>query len=348
MTLAALFVAVLLLLANAFFVGAEFGLIAARRTRLEQLAAEGDHRARVALSSARELSLMLSGAQLGITMASLGLGYVAEPAVAKLLEGPLALAGLGEGAAHSVALVVGLTIVVFLHMLIGEMVPKNIAIAESERVALLLAVPMRAYTSLFRPVVRALTVTANTLVRLLRVEPRDELMSAHTADEFARLLAASRQAGMLEEFEHELLTSALGFTERQVGEVMVPLERVVTVPATSTPASVEKVAVERGHSRLPVYGRNPADILGFVHAKDLLDLDPASRHRPLPGRLIRRMLVVRHGDDLQGVLLAMQRARRHFALVVDDVGRAAGVATIADLLEELVGEVREESPPGRD
>jgi len=339
MTVLALAGAAVLLVANAFFVGAEFALIAARRTRMEQLADEGVTRARVALASMRELSLMLSAAQLGITMASLGLGFLAEPSVAQLLDGPLHAVGLSDSAAHSTAVVIALVIVVFVHMVVGEMVPKNIAIAEPERTALALAVPIRAFVAVFRPVVHLLNLAANAGVRLVGVEPTGELVTAHTAAEIARMVHASRRAGLLDELEHELLSGALVFPERTVATAMVPLARVVSVPATASPARVEEVAVESGHSRIPVWSASPADIRGFVHAKDLLDVDPAARHRPLPGRLVRRMLVVRSDDILQEVLLAMRRARLHFALVTDEHGATAGIVTIDDVLSELVGEI---------
>jgi CBS domain containing-hemolysin-like protein len=340
-TLWALVAAVILLLANAFFVAAEFAVLAARRTRLEQLEAEGRSGARRALANARQLSLMLSGAQLGITMASLGLGYVAEPAVARLLEGPLQAAGVPAALSHTLAFVVALTIVVFLHMVIGEMVPKNIAISEPERSALLLAVPLRAYMVVFGPLIRLLNVLANGGLRLLGVEPRDELVVAHTAEEIGSMLTASRREGLLEEFEHRLLSGALGFAGRTVGAVMVPRDRVVAVPVDSTPEAVESIVVERGHSRVPVYGDDLDAVIGFVHAKDLLDLGAAHRYRPLPRRLVRRMLVVSPERTLQQVLVAMQRARLHFAVVVEG-GRTAGIVTLEDVLEELVGDIRDE------
>jgi CBS domain containing-hemolysin-like protein len=335
-------IGLVLLVANAFFVAAEFALVAVRRTRVEQLAAGGDARARAAERSIRELSFMLSASQLGITMASLGLGFVAEPALASLLEGPLAALGLPAAASHTLAFVVALTVVVFLHMVLGEMVPKNIAIADAERSTLWLAVPLRAFTAVFRPLIAVLNRSANAGLRLLGVEPRDELVAAHTADEIAAMLAVSRDEGLLQDVEHQLMTGALGFARRQVSTVIVPRERIVAVSAGATAEQVARIVVQSGHSRLPVFGRDLDDILGFVHAKDLLDLGPATLRRPLPGRLVRRMLVVPEDRTLPQLLLAMRRARLHFALVVDGQGRAAGLVTIEDLLEELVGDIRDE------
>ncbi len=337
--------AVALLVANGFFVAAEFGLVAARRTRIEQLVGGGDARARAVQRSIRDLSFMLSASQLGITMASLGLGWVGEPAVASLLEGPVGLSGLPEGAAHTVSFVVALTIVVFLHMVVGEMAPKNIAIARAEETALAVAVPMLAFTGAFRPVVHLLNLLANLVLRLVGVAPPDRAVDAHTGDEIAAMLALSRRAGLLEDVEHRLLSGALGLPGRQVTAAMVPRSQVVAVSAAATAEEVEQVVLESGHSRLPVVGRDLDDVLGFLHAKELLGLGPGARHRPFPRHLVRRMLVVPERTNLEQVLLAMRRARVHFALVVGPSGATLGLITLEDVLEELVGEISDEHDP---
>jgi CBS domain containing-hemolysin-like protein len=337
-----LLVAVLLLAANGVFVAAEFALVAVRRTRIDQLAAEGDTRAKSAQRALRDLSFMLSASQLGITMASLGLGFVAEPAIARLLEGPLHQFGIPAAATHSIAFAIALTTVVFFHMVLGEMVPKNIAIAEPERTALWLAAPMRAFTVAFGPLIRGLTALANRGLRLLGVEPRDELVVAHTGEEIAGMLAVSRREGLLEEVGHRLMSGALGFADEPVAAVMVPRGEVAAVGAGSTIEQIERRVIDTGHSRLPVFGRNLDDVIGFVHAKDLLDITGPHRRRPLPPSLVRRMLVVPGDQPLQTVLRSMRRARMHFALVVDGDGRTAGIVTLEDVLEEVVGEIRDE------
>lgn len=337
-----LLVAVLLLAANGFFVAAEFALIAARRSQLERLAAEGDGRAIAALRATRELSFMLSAAQLGITIASLLLGAVAEPAVAHLLEKPLHATGLGEGTSHTVAFVIALSIVVFLHMVVGEMVPKNVAISAPDTSVLWLAPPMWAFSTLFRPVVWALNQSANALLRLMGIEPTDELSEGRTGDEIADLLAVSRREGMLEEVEHRLMTGALRFPVRRVSSVMITRDAVVRVPRTATVAEVEEVALGSGHSRIVVHGRDLDDAQGFVHVKDLLGVPPEQRDRRLPARLVRRMLVVPVDRTLQQLLLAMRESRVHVALVVDGQGRTAGLVTLEDVLEALVGDIRDE------
>jgi CBS domain containing-hemolysin-like protein len=334
--------AALLLLANGFFVAIEFALVATRRDRLEQIAEEGDARARAAIASGRELSFMLSSAQLGITLASLGLGYVAEPSVAALIEHPLEWLHVPHGLIHPIALVLALTIVVFLHMVVGEMIPKNVAIAEPERTALWLALPMRAFTFLLRPVIGVLNAMANGGQRLLGVEPRDEIVNLATGEELIGMLAASRREGFLDEVEHGLLTGALGFSEREVSTVMVPREQVVAVRAGTAVEVVEAAVVESGQSRLPVYERSLDEVVGYVHVKDLISLPLDARSRPLPRSIVREMLSVAADEPLQNLLLVMRSARLHVAVVVGPDRRTVGIVTLEDLLEALVGDIRDE------
>lgn len=342
MNLRYLALSLLLLVANGFFVAVEFALIAARRTKLQELEAKGDIRARLAMASERELSFMLAGAQLGITMASLGLGYVAEPAVAHGIESLLGRIDAPETLLRSLSFLIALTIVVFFHMVVGEMAPKNIAIAEPERSALWLAVPARIYANLFRPFIYLLNALANAGLRLIKVEPRDEVISSATAAELARMARASRREGLLGRLEQRLLSGAATLSERDAGSAMVPRTEITAVPITATPAEIERVVLESGHSRLPVYAGDLDHIVGFFHAKDLLRIAPDERDRPLPRRFIRRLLVVPESRKLHPLLFDMKRERTHLALVVDEHGGTAGVVTIEDLLEELVGEIRDE------
>lgn len=342
MTVGNVALAFVLLLANAFFVAIEFALVAARRTRLEHLAEEGDRRAALALKSAGQLSIMLAGAQLGITMASLGLGYVAEPAVGDSIERALGRLELPAGVEHSAAVVVALGIVVFFHMVIGEMAPKNVAITDPERAAMLLNRPMRMFVRLFGPLIALLNASANAALHVFGVEARDELMSAHTADDIAAMLVASRSEGLVDESEHRLLSGALGFPSRTAASVMVPRPQIVAVPAGATAAEIAELAEESGHSRFPMYGRDIDDVLGFVHAKALLGVPPVAWHLPLRSKLITTMLVVAEEQRLPDILLEMQQARTHFAVVVDHAGLTRGIVTLEDVLESLVGDIRDE------
>ncbi len=342
-----LVIAILLLLANGFFVGAEFGLIAARRSKIEQLAEGGDRKAKLALRSVRELSFMLAGAQLGITMASLGLGAIAEPAVARLIEAGLHNAvELPPDVLHTVSFVIALTIVVFLHMVVGEIAPKNIAIAKPEGTALWVAAPFRLYTSLFRPFIHLLNAVSNAGVRLVGVEPKDEARSVHTSDEIGLMIAESHRGGAIDKFEHRLLEGAIQFSERDAASVMVPRTDLVAVPLDVTHEELERVIVESGHSRIPVYAEDLDHVVGFFHAKDLLKVRNDEWDRPLARRLIRQMLVVPESRQLHPLLLDMRRQRRHFALVIEEHGGTAGIVTLEDLLEELVGEIQDEYDAG--
>lgn len=242
----------LLLLGNGFFVGAEFALIAARRTRIEPLAEHGSRLAAAALRAMGQLPLMVAGAQLGITVCSLGLGALAEPAIAHLLEGPLGAAGVDERALHPVAFVTALAIVVFLHTVIGEMVPKNIALAGPERAVLVLGLPMLVFARATRPLLVALKWMSQRLLRLARIEPTEAVKTVFTAEELASLVTESRTEGLLDEADHGRLHGALALTTRTAGEVMVAWSAVDAVPAEVTPEALEQLATATGHTRFPV------------------------------------------------------------------------------------------------
>ncbi len=335
--------AIVLLIANGFFVGAEFALVAARQSKIEQLAEGGNRRARAAQGAMRELTLTLAGAQLGITMCSLGLGFVAEPAVAQGLEAAAtSLFEVPDAALHAASFTVALAIVTLLHMVIGEMAPKNIAIAEPERSALWIALPFRLFTALFRPIIWALNHLANLGVRAIGVEPQQERVAAHSVTEIKDMIRRSAHEGLVADSEGRLLAGAAAFGEKDCTAVMVPRTELVAVPAAMTPAEIEGVALASGHSRLPVYGRSMDEIYGLIHVKDLLKTDEDSRQNPFDRKLIRPMLVVPESLDIHPLLIRMRKERKHFALVVDEHGGTAGIVTLEDLLEELVGEIRDE------
>lgn len=338
-----LLVMVCLLLANAFFVAVEFAVIAARRTKLASLASSGGLRARLAERASHDLSIELAGAQLGVTMSSLALGFVAEPVVSHMLESGLHnVAQLPDALVRTLGFVAALAIVSLLHMIIGEMVPKNIALAAPERALMWLAVPDRIYLFAFAPVVHALNGLANLGTRVFGVAPTSELDTVHSAEELAHLLADSRSEGLIPAFEHELLVGALGLAHRPVMEVALPWDSVVTVARTSSVAAIEAVVVDTGHSRIPVLGSGD-EVLGFLHAKDLLTLPSTARGAQLPLGRLRRMLLVGEQATLEEVLLMMQRARIHLAVVQDADGDPTGLVSLEDLLEELVGDISDES-----
>ena len=291
---------------------------------------------------ARRLSLSLAAAQLVIAMASLLLGYVAEPAVAAILEEGLGFLHISGNVLHPIALIIALAIVVFLHMVIGEMVPKNIAIADPERTALAVSLPFRGFILLFRPVISLLNGTANGVLRLLRVKPADVLEAGHAAEALAILIAEGRREGVIGDFAHRLLTGAIVFGDRDAFEVMVPRPDTVAVSSEATVAEIEEGAVRAGHSRIPVHTGDLDDVVGFVHVKDLLVVDEEDRDRPPHPSLIRPLLVVPETVRVSTLLTRMRRAHSQMALVIDEHGGASGIITLEDIAEELVGDIWDE------
>ncbi|MDH3189455.1 MAG: hemolysin family protein [Acidimicrobiia bacterium] len=330
---------VLLLIANGFFVAAEFSFITARRNVLEER--EG-RSSKVAVGLNKNLSLSLAGAQLGITMASLALGAVAEPAIAGFLEAGLGLVGLTEATKHAIALVVALLIVVFLHMVIGEMAPKNIAISSPEPTAIALALPFRAFIVVFRPLIAMLNGTANLVLRLFGVQPADALEVGHSAEDLAIVIGAGQKEGVIGEFAHNLLTGAIVFGNRDASEVMTPRPDVIAAEVDDSAAAVLQLMQRTGHSRILIHTGDLDDVIGFVHIKDLISTDPESLSEPVSPEMIRLALAVPESASLQSVLTSMRRARSHIGIVVDEHGSAAGIVTMEDIAEELVGDIADE------
>lgn len=339
MNIAALVAMVLLLLLNGFFVAAEFAFTAAGKHQLEM---HNTRASRAAIRAIEELSFSLAGAQLGITIASLLLGAVAEPAVASLIEAIISpVVQLSDATLHTISLIVSLLIVVFLHMVIGEMGPKNVAIADPERSALVMALPFRLYSVILRPMIWLLNELANILLRLVGVDPSDT-KEAHTADDLASLITAGRREGVVEDFAHRVLTGAIDVSDLHAESLMVPRTDIVALPATATPADIERTVITHGFSRIPVYEGNLDDVTGFVHAKDTLGLSGDEVHRPMPPHLIRPLLVVPASKRVGDLLERMRTDRRHLALLVDEYGGTAGIVTLEDIVEEVVGEIRDE------
>lgn len=336
MTTLALVATVVLLLGNAFFVGAEFALIAARRTRLEPLAEAGSKRAATALRAMGQIPLMIAGAQLGITICSLGLGAIAEPALAHLLERPFHAVGLSDQMVHPVAFVLALAVVVFLHTVVGEMVPKNVALAGPERAVLWLGPPMLWFSQLTRPLLVALKRLSRLLLGLVGIESIDTVKTVYTADELASLVAESRTEGLLDADDHQRITGALTLTEKTADAVHVPWALVHTVYDDVTPDALEVLATRTGRSRFPVVGRADRTVLGFAHVKDVLGVSGAARGEPLERAAIRPLAVVPPTVSLADLLLLMRRQRAHLVLVSAGT-QPLGVVTLDDVLHAVVG-----------
>ncbi len=342
----ALGISALLLIGNAFFVGAEFALISARRSVVEPRAEEGGRRARVTLYAMENVSLMMAGAQLGITLCTLGLGALAEPAIAHSLEEPFRSLGVPGGAIHPVALAIALLLVGGLHVILGEMVPKNLALAGPDRSALMLAPPLTLVVRVLHPVIWLLNWIANFVIRLLGVTPRNEVASAFTRDEVAGLVEESRREGMLDSHESSLLTGALAFDERDAGTILLPLDEVVMLPITATPAEVEAAAGRTGFSRFPI--TRGGQMIGYLHLKDALEVKDKHRNRPIAEAWVRPLPTVRRTDGIRSALETMQTSGSHLARVIDPDQRTVGVIALEDVLEELIGEVRDatQNPSG--
>jgi CBS domain containing-hemolysin-like protein len=335
MTAIQLLIGLATLVVNAFFVGAEFALISVRRSQIEPYAEEGDRRAKSVLWGLEHVSALMAAAQLGITLCTLILGVVAEPAIEHLLEPVFHALGVPEGAGHAVSFVIALALATYLHMLLGEMVPKNIALAEPVRSALVLGPPLVALSRGLRPVIFAINAFANALLKLMRIETKDEVTATFSDAELARLVKDSDEAGLIDDRTRERLHDALELGRRPVRDVVLPLERVVYARVGVTPEELERLSAESGFSRFPVVddGRR---ILGYLHVKDALDATP--RERPLEVRDMRPIARVRESTPLDDVLTAMRGSRTHLAAVLGDDGRLAGLVTMEDVLRELFGQ----------
>ncbi|MFD3481554.1 hemolysin family protein [Streptomyces sp. NPDC058665] len=334
MTALQLAIGALTLLTNAFFVGAEFALIAVRRSQIEPHAHKGDKRAHTVLYGLEHLSAMMATAQLGITVSSLVLGAVAEPAIAHLLEPGFEAARVPEALVHPIAFVIALTAATYLHMLFGEMVPKNIALAAPTRTALLLGPPLVGLTRALRPLIFGINAFANLLLRLIKVEPKNEVAAVFNDDELARMVAVSSEAGLLSPADGERLRDALELGTRPVGELLVPLRRMVTVDHRVTPEQLERIASSAGFSRIPVTGPAGA-VMGYLHIKDTLGV--ADRTKPFPRATLHAVTRVRIDTPLDDTLTALRAADSHLAAVTGEAGTVLGFVTMEDVLGELVG-----------
>lgn len=339
--LTGLLLTVVLLAGNAFFVGAEFALISARRTVIEPKALEGKWAAKVTLKAMENVSLMMAGAQLGITICTLALGAISEPAIAHLLEVPFAAVGVPEALQHPIAFAIALTLVTYLHVVIGEMVPKNIALATPERSALVLGPILVGVVTVLRPLLWTMNGIGNLILRLMRVEPKNEVTSVFTRDEVAALVAESRHGGLLEANDERLLLGALTFEERSVNGIVIPMSKVKCLPAGVTTAQAEIIAAD-SFSRFPILARD-GSLAGYVHIKDLIEEDDAARDLPIEASQVRALPRIDSDMPLRQALTLMQNSGAHLGAVIAADGHVDGIVTLEDMLEELVGQIRDDS-----
>lgn len=329
-----------LLVVNGFFVGAEFAVISARRSQIEPKAEAGSKAAKTTLWAMEHATLMLATSQLGITVCSLIILNVSEPAIHHLLEIPLGLTSLSYEAISIIAFAVALLLVTFLHVVLGEMVPKNISFSVPTRAALILAPPLVLVARIFKPVIWSLNGIANGILRLFKVEPKDEATSAYTLDEVANIVEQSTRDGMLKDTTGAL-TNAFEFTAKTVADVQVPLADMVLLPGTSTPADIQQAVARHGYSRY-ILTNKAGDPSGYLHLKDVMDLTSETKFtRPVPAKRIRRLASSFAGAELEDALAAMRRSGSHVARVFDAHGATTGMLFLEDIIEELVGEVQD-------
>lgn len=331
-----------LVAANALFVAAEFAFVSVDRATVERAAADGDRRATGVLAGLRTLSTQLSGAQLGITVTSLAVGFLIEPSLGELLAGPLRLLGLPQGASVGVAAALALALATVFQMVFGELVPKNWAIAEPLRVGRRVAGPQRAFTAGTGWLIGVLNGAANAILRLFGVEPQEELRSARRPQELAAVASRSHELGALDAATAQMLQRAVEFGDRTAADVMTPRPHVHFLPASAPVSDVLAAVAATGHARFPVTGESFDDVVGAVHFKHALAVPREQRDSSRIGEVMKRVALVPDSLDLDGVLAVLREPGWQLAVVVDEYGGTAGIVTFEDLVEELVGEIEDE------
>lgn len=336
----------LLLAGTAFFVAAEFAVVAADRTRLEHAASSGGRRAKVALGVIRRLSFHLSGAQLGITLCSLVLGVLAEPVLARALHSPVQ-AVVGTGAAAKVSIGLALASSTVASMVLGELIPKGLVLAKPLRAAENLAGPLRLFSVAVAPIIWVSNGVANAIVRSLGIEPREELASARAVEELELLIRSSGDEGMIDSEAVTLLTRSIRFAGKTAADALTPRVRVVALERDATVADLVAASTRTGFSRFPIYGGDLDDIVGLAHAKDVYRLPVDERASTSVGSLAAPIFAVPETRALEDLLADLRAQRQHMAVVVDEHGGTAGIVTVEDLVEEIVGEITDEydAPP---
>jgi CBS domain containing-hemolysin-like protein len=329
-----------LVLANGFFVASEFALVGVRRSRIEMLAAAGNRKARRLLSLLDDLNAYISATQLGITMASLALGWIGEPVFAHLLEGPLA-GRVSDVTLHTISFAVAFSIITFLHIVLGELAPKTLALERAEKIALGISWPMQTFYRIFRWPIRLLDWAGTRTVRLFGLRPSPEHGSVYTEEELRHLIDISRKSGHLEPEEQQLIHRVFEFSDAEVSEAMVPRGQVQALPDTVTLEEARAAFISTGYSRLPVYRGRVDDVIGLLFRKDL-DMGRVLNEGFDIHKLVRAATFIPATSSLGDALRQMQKTRVHFMFVIDEHGGIEGILTLEDLLEEIVGEISDE------
>jgi CBS domain containing-hemolysin-like protein len=335
-------IVIALVLANGFFVASEFALVGVRKSRIETLVASGNRRAKRLLGQVNNLNAYISATQLGITLASLGLGWIGEPAIARLLEGPLQ-GRVSETVLHTISFAVAFSIITFLHIVLGELAPKTLALERAEKTALAIALPMEIFYRVFYWPIRVLDWAGTRTVRIFGLHPSGEHGSIYTEEELRHLIDASHKSGHLEEAQQKLINSVFEFSDAEVREAMVPRTIVHALPVTASLEEVKQAFKELGYSRLPVYREHLDNIVGVLHRRDLEPfLESPQTSEFILEKILRPPLFVSATARLGAALKLMQSSRTHLAFVMDEYGGIEGIVTLEDLLEEIVGEIDDE------
>ncbi|MEF9872512.1 MAG: hemolysin family protein [Glutamicibacter sp.] len=334
-------VTVALLAANFYFVGAEFALISARRSIIEPKAMDGSRSAKMTLWAIENVSLVMAGAQLGITVCSLALGYVTKPLVKYAVAGPFEAIGVPAGMIDALSYAIALIAVTYLHVVLAEMVPKNMALAGPERMALILGPSMVILVKVLRPVLWLMNAMGNLVLRIFGVVPKNEVASTFTRDEVSSMVAESREGGLLDAHDEQLLLGALHFDARSIESVAISFDEVQTLPVDATIEQIEAAAAH-GFSRFPLVDAGGTPV-GYVHVKDVLGADAQARTQPLQRSGIRELPSFGQQQSVRTALQEMQLSGAHLALVRDgETGKVTGMVTLEDMLAELVGQIRDE------
>ena len=336
---------VFLVLANGFFVATEFALVSVRRTRIDQLAEEGNRLAGVVRQALTHLDDYIAATQLGITMASLALGWIGEPALAHLLEPALAFlpTNMVGITSHTLAVAIAFSLITTLHIVIGELAPKTIALQRSEATSMMVALPIDIFLKVFRPFIVLMNSIGRAVVRLVGLQPASEHESVHSEEEIRMLLAASTAAGMIEQEEQAMIQSVFEFGDLTADQVMTPRTEMTAVPANMDLRQLVTLFTQTGHTRLPVYEGTLDNIVGVAHALDLLRVRQSNGQAPATVRgLMREVLTVPETLPLSRLLGRMKRLKTRLAIVIDEYGGTAGLVTLEDLVERIVGDVQDE------
>lgn len=336
-------VIVFLLLSNGFFVASEFAMVKVRKTRIEQLVNEGDATAKVALEALKDLDKFIAAVQLGVTISSIGLGWVGEGTLARIVEPIFAfLPGVSQNiATHTVSVSIAFALITFLHVVIGELVPKSIALEYTEKTALFVAKPMQFITFIFNPFIWLLNGFGNSLLNMMHIPHSHKGSLVHSTEELDMLVNQSYNGGVLNETEKDMLHNVFKFSDLTAKQVMIPRTDMICIPDDMTLDELNKLAAENQYTRYPVYSEDIDHIIGLIHVKDLYSLSIKNEERPIKS-LLRDILLVPETITMDNLVLEFKKRRGQIAIVIDEFGGTSGLITLEDVLEEIFGEVQDE------